>query len=93
MYDNENFNYQLDEHIDKELRNIDFNWHFIVNTLKAIDADYNFNNVFILNLETKTVRKLEQEDEYKQQLYEQLNEGAPTEIIIAGNVVRKLDLD
>jgi len=102
LYDNENFNYQLDEHIDKELRTIDFNWHFIVNILKDIYPDYNLEydysfdnviNVFILNLETKTVRKLEQEDEYVQQLYEQLDEGAPTERIVAGNVVRKLDLD
>ena len=61
-----------------------------------MEYDYSFDNVinvFILNLETKTVRKLEQEDEYIQQLYEQLDEGAPTERIAAGNVVRKLDLD
>tara|TARA_B100000401_G_scaffold437925_1_gene384768 strand:+ start:88 stop:1212 length:1125 start_codon:yes stop_codon:yes gene_type:complete len=102
LYDNEKFNYQLDEHIDKELRNIDFNWHSIVNTLKTIHPDYNLKydysfdnviNVFILNLETKAVRKLEQEDEDIQERYEQLNEGVPTERIVAGNVVRKLDLD
>ena len=102
LYDNENFNYQLDEHIDKELRTIDFNWHFIVNILKDIYPDYNLEydysfdnviNVFTLYLETNAVRKLEQEDEYVLQLYEQLDEGTPTERIVAGNVVRKLDLD
>lgn len=103
LYDTENFNYQREQDIDKKLRETKEDWHNIVNTLNTIHPDYNLEydynfhnviNVFTLNLERIARTNLEQENQEVQQEYQLLNEGPiPTERIVAGRVVRKLDLD